>query len=88
MPFWWELRRKINGIYTDPNHIRVEDKDSMDNNPLFAFVDAICDDEDAQEYFGLNSVNELKYHYTQGGIGDFKVKKCSIQRLLKKIVYA
>ena len=79
-----ELRRKINGIYTDPNHIRVEDKGSVDNNPLFAFVDAICDDEDVQEYFGLNSVNELKYHYTQGGIGDFKVKKMLYSAFVKK----
>ena len=79
-----ELRRKINGIYTDPNHIRVEDKGSVDNNPLFAFVDAICDDEDVQESFGLNSVNELKYHYTQGGIGDFKVKKMLYLAFVKK----
>ena len=79
-----ELKRKINGIYTDPNHIKINDKGSVKNNPLFAFVDAICEDCDVQEFFGLNSIDELKYHYTQGGIGDFKVKSMLYSSFIKK----
>lgn len=79
-----ELQTKINAIYTDPNHIRVQDKGVVDNNPLFAFVDVICEDRDVGEFFGIDSIIDLKRHYEMGGIGDFKIKKMLYSAFLKK----
>ena len=79
-----ELQAKINGIFTDPNHIRVQDKGTVEGNPLFAFVDAICSDADVKEFFGLDSIEKLKDNYIEGGIGDFKIKKMLYSAFLKK----
>lgn len=79
-----ELRKKVNSIYTDPNHIKVQDKGNVDNNPLFSFVDAICLDSDVKEYFDLDGIDELKNHYKNGGIGDFKIKNMVYNSFLKK----
>ena len=79
-----ELKTKINGIYTDPNHIKVQDKGNVGNNPLFAFVDAICENSDVKEFFNLESIEELKKNYTNGGIGDYKVKQMLFSAFVKR----
>ena len=71
-----EVRKKIMSMFTDPNHLRVEDPGEVDGNPVFIYLDAFCKDEHfaefLPEYAGLD---ELKAHYKRGGLGDVKVKK-------------
>ena len=69
-----EIREKIMSMYTDPNHLRVQDPGQVEGNPVFIYLDAFCKpeyfDEFLPEYSGLD---ELKDHYRRGGLGDVKV---------------
>ena len=71
-----EIREKIMSMYTDPNHLRVQDPGQVEGNPVFIYLDAFCRpeyfDEFLPEYSGLD---ELKDHYRRGGLGDVKVKR-------------
>ena len=71
-----EVRKKIMSMFTDPNHLSVEDPGEVEGNPVFIYLDAFCKDEHfaefLPEYAGLD---ELKAHYKRGGLGDVKVKK-------------
>lgn len=62
-----EVAKKVMGMYTDPDHIRVEDPGKIEGNVVFTYLDAF--DPDKQK------VQELKDHYQRGGLGDVKVKK-------------
>ncbi|NLK23761.1 MAG: tryptophan--tRNA ligase [Clostridiales bacterium] len=71
-----EIKKKIMSMFTDPNHIRVQDPGNVENNPVFTYLDAFCRDEHFQEFLPeYNNLAELKEHYTKGGLGDIKVKK-------------
>ncbi|HEX2947756.1 MAG TPA: tryptophan--tRNA ligase [Clostridia bacterium] len=71
-----EIKRKVMSMYTDPNHLRVEDPGNVEGNPVFTYLDAFCRDEHFSRYLsGYNNLDELKEHYTKGGLGDVKVKK-------------
>lgn len=71
-----EIRKKIMSMYTDPNHLRVEDPGNTKDNPVFIYLDAFCKDEDFAEFLPeYNNLDELKAHYERGGLGDVKVKK-------------
>ena len=63
-------------MFTDPNHLRVEDPGQVEGNPVFIYLDAFAKDEHfaefAPEYANLQ---EMKNHYSRGGLGDVKVKK-------------
>lgn len=61
------VAKKVKGMYTDPGHLRVEDPGKVEGNPVFAYLDAFDPDK--------NRVEELKAHYTRGGLGDSVVKK-------------
>lgn len=61
------IRKKIMSMYTDPNHIRVEDPGQIENNTVFTYLDAFTKDK--------AKVEEMKEHYRRGGLGDVKVKK-------------
>ena len=71
-----EIRQKVMGMFTDPNHLRVTDPGDTKNNPTFIYLDAFAKDEHfakyAPEYANLD---EMKAHYERGGLGDMKVKK-------------
>jgi tryptophanyl-tRNA synthetase len=54
-------------MYTDPNHIRVEDPGQVEGNTVFTYLDVFATDK--------NAVEEMKEHYKRGGLGDVKVKK-------------
>ncbi len=70
-----EIKRKIMGMFTDPNHLRVEDPGKTDNNPVFAYLDAFCQDYHFSKYLPeYNNLAELKAHYQKGGLGDMKIK--------------
>lgn len=71
-----DLKKKIMSMYTDPNHLRVEDPGKVDGNPVFIYLDAFCRQEYVDEFLpGYASLDELKDHYKRGGLGDVKVKK-------------
>lgn len=71
-----EIKKKVMSMYTDPNHLRVEDPGDTKNNPVFIYLDAFCKDEDFAEFLPeYKNLDELKAHYQRGGLGDVKVKK-------------
>ena len=71
-----EVRQKVMSMFTDPNHLRVEDPGNVDGNPVFIYLDAFCKDEHFEKYLpDYKNLDELKAHYTRGGLGDVKVKK-------------
>ena len=71
-----EVRKKVMSMYTDPNHLKVEGPGTVEGNPVFTYLDAFC----RPEYFPAflpeyQNLDELKAHYTRGGLGDVKIKK-------------
>lgn len=70
------IKKKIMSMFTDPNHLRVEDPGETENNPVFIYLDAFCKDEHFEEFLPeYKNLDELKAHYQKGGLGDVKVKK-------------
>lgn len=71
-----EVRKKVMSMFTDPNHLQVSDPGKVEGNPVFIYLDAFCKDEMFAEYLPeYANLDELKAHYTRGGLGDVKVKK-------------
>ena len=71
-----DVRKKIMSMYTDPNHLRVEDPGNTENNPVFIYLEAFATDEHFNKYLPeYKNLDELKAHYQRGGLGDVKVKK-------------
>jgi tryptophanyl-tRNA synthetase len=62
-----EIQKKIMKMYTDPNHIRVEDPGQVEGNVVFTYLDVFDDDKE--------KVQELKAQYRKGGLGDVKIKR-------------
>ena len=70
------VKKKIMSMFTDPNHLRVEDPGETENNPVFIYLDAFCRDEHFAQFLPeYQNLDELKAHYQRGGLGDVKVKK-------------
>mgnify|MGYP000907375066 FL=1 len=71
-----EVKKKIMSMFTDPNHLRVQDPGQVEGNPVFIYLDAFCKPEYFAEFLPeYQNLDELKAHYTRGGLGDVKVKK-------------
>ena len=71
-----DIRKKVMSMYTDPNHLRVEDPGDTENNPVFIYLESFCNDEHFAKYLTeYKNLDELKAHYRRGGLGDVKVKK-------------
>lgn len=71
-----EVTKKVMTMYTDPNHIRVEDPGDTKNNPVFIYLEAFSTDEHFAKYLPeFKNLDDLKTHYEQGGVGDVKIKK-------------
>lgn len=71
-----EIRRKVMSMYTDPNHLSVNDPGKVEGNPVFTYLDAFCKPEYFEEFLPeYSGLEELKDHYRRGGLGDVKVKK-------------
>lgn len=71
-----DVRKKIMSMFTDPNHLRVEDPGRVEGNPVFLYLDAFSRSEHFEEFLpDYKNLDELKDHYTRGGLGDVKVKK-------------
>ena len=71
-----EVKKKVMSMYTDPNHIRVEDPGQIEGNSVFTYLDAFCRPEHFEQFLpDYKNLDELKEHYSRGGLGDVKVKK-------------
>jgi len=74
-----EVKKKVMGMYTDPDHLRVEDPGKVEGNTVFTYLDAFCREEHFAKYLpDYASLDELKAHYRRGGLGDVKVKRLLI----------
>ena len=62
-----EIERKVMTMFTDPNHLRVDDPGDTKNNPVFIYLDAFGEDKE--------KIKAMKEHYERGGLGDVKVKR-------------
>ena len=71
-----EIRKKVFAMYTDPNHVRVEDPGSVEGNVVFTYLDVFCKEDSFSKYLPeYKNLEELKEHYRRGGLGDVKIKK-------------
>ena len=71
-----DVQKKVMSMFTDPNHLRVQDPGKVEGNPVFTYLDAFCTDEQFAEFFPeYKCLDELKEHYQRGGLGDVKIKK-------------
>lgn len=71
-----EIKIKVMSMFTDPNHLRVQDPGEVDGNPVFIYLDAFSRPEHFTEFLPeYSGLDELKDHYKRGGLGDVKVKK-------------
>ena len=71
-----EIKKKVMSMFTDPNHLRVDDPGSLEGNTVFTYLDAFCREEHFERYLpDYANLDELKAHYQRGGLGDVKVKK-------------
>ena len=71
-----EIRQKIMSMFTDPLHIQVSDPGHIEGNTVFTYLDAFCKDKHFEQFLPeYNNLEELKEHYTRGGLGDVKIKK-------------
>ena len=81
-----ELRQHVMGMYTDPDHIRVQDPGKVEGNTVFTYLDAFCRPEHFEKYLpDYPNLDELKAHYRRGGLGDVKVKKFLIAILEEEL---
>ena len=71
-----EIEKKVKSMFTDPNHLRVQDPGKVEGNPVFIYLDAFCRPEHFAEFWPeYQNLDEVKAHYQRGGLGDMKVKK-------------
>ena len=71
-----DVKKKIMSMYTDPTHIQISDPGHLEGNCVFTYLDAFSKPEHFEEYLTeYHNLDELKEHYTRGGLGDVKIKK-------------
>ena len=71
-----DVKKQVMSMFTDPLHLMVSDPGHLEGNTVFTYLDAFCRDEHFERYLPEYScLQELKDHYTRGGLGDMKVKK-------------
>ena len=71
-----DVWQKVRSMYTDPDHLRVDDPGKVEGNAVFTYLDAFCTDAHFAQYWpDYQNLDELKDHYRRGGLGDMKCKK-------------
>lgn len=73
------LKKKVMSMYTDPDHIKVEDPGKIEGNMVFHYLDVFGRPEDADE------IAEMKEHYQRGGLGDVKTKRYLLEILDREL---
>ena len=77
-----EVAKKVKSMYTDPLHLNISDPGHLEGNCPFIYLDAFCNDKNFSKYCpDYQSLQEMKNHYTRGGLGDGTVKKTLISVL-------
>ncbi|MBD5239455.1 MAG: tryptophan--tRNA ligase [Bacteroidales bacterium] len=81
-----EVKKKVNSMYTDPEHLTIDSPGHLEGNCPFIYLDAFCSDEHFERYLpDYKNLQELKDHYTRGGLGDGTVKKFLINVLEEEL---
>lgn len=81
-----EIKQKVFSMFTDPNHIRVEDPGKVEGNTVFTYLDVFAKPEHFEKYLPeYKNLEELKAHYTRGGLGDMKIKKF-LNNILQELI--
>lgn len=80
-----DVYKKVMSMYTDPNHIKIEDPGKVEGNMVFTYLDEFATDEQISKYSEFNSLDEMKNKYIQGGLGDVKIKKV-LYNILEEIL--
>ena len=81
-----EVQRKVMKMYTDPDHIKVEDPGKVEGNTVFTYLDAFVKEDSFSKYYPeFNNLDELKEAYKKGGIGDVKIKRFLINVLEEEL---
>ena len=71
-----DIKKKVMSMYTDPNHLRVQDPGQVEGNPVFTYLDAFSEPDDFAAFWpDYANLDEVKAHYQKGGLGDVKVKR-------------
>ena len=71
-----EVKKKVFSMYTDPNHIRIEDPGNVEKNVVFTYLDVFVKEDSFEKYLPeYKNLDELKEHYMRGGLGDMKIKR-------------
>lgn len=71
-----DIKKKVMSMYTDPNHLRVQDPGQVEGNPVFTYLDAFSEPGDFAAFWpDYANLDEVKAHYQKGGLGDVKVKR-------------
>ena len=77
-----EVNRKVKTMFTDPTHLQVNDPGHLEGNTVFTYLDAFCSDEQVARHTGTYAtLQEMKDHYTRGGLGDMKCKRLLMEVL-------
>lgn len=80
------IKQKVFNMYTDPNHIHVEDPGKVEGNTVFEYLDVFSKPEDFEKYLPeYKNLDELKAHYSKGGLGDIKIKKF-LNEILQELI--
>ena len=69
-----DVKKKIMSMYTDPDHIKIDDPGKVEGNMVFTYLDVFSNDELIKKYSEYNNLDEMKEHYKKGGLGDVKIK--------------
>lgn len=81
-----DVRKKVMGMFTDPNHLKVSDPGKVEGNCVFTYLDAFSKPEHFAKYLPeYASLDELREHYRRGGLGDVKCKKLLIAVLEEEL---
>ena len=77
-----DVKTKVMSMYTDPDHIKIEYPGKVEGNCVFTYLDAFSTDEHFEKFWPeYKNLQEVKDHYTRGGLGDVKIKKFLIKVL-------
>ena len=79
------VKKKIMSMYTDPDHLKVEDPGKIEGNMVFTYLDAFATDEQIKKYSEFNSLSEMKSKYQEGGLGDVAIKNV-LYNLIEEIL--
>ena len=79
------IYKKVMSMYTDPNHIKVEDPGKIEGNMVFTYLDVFSSDEQISKYSEYRTLDEMKKAYEKGGLGDVKIKKV-LYNILEEIL--